>query len=225
MRLHKDAKIDLLKNVPLFAGCSKSELQRIASLADELDLGEGATLIREGERGREFIVDRGGHGARDAQREAAPRARRGRLHRRDRARRGRAAHGDRDGDVAGAPPRRHRSRVPRPARADAVDREEGRCSRSASGCTRTPFSSASRTQTRICLDSRGGTSAQASDSAADPRLRRGRSLKASASRPQRRRASDRRRATVTACTCASGEKPSQIDQRHVPPRGKTTRAR
>jgi CRP-like cAMP-binding protein len=56
VRLHKDAKTDLLKNVPLFAGCSKSELQRIASLADELDLGEGATLIREGERGREFIV-------------------------------------------------------------------------------------------------------------------------------------------------------------------------
>src|SRR4029453_6196662 len=56
MRLHKDAKTDLLKNVPLFAGCSKSELQQIASLADELDLGEGATLIREGERGREFIV-------------------------------------------------------------------------------------------------------------------------------------------------------------------------
>jgi CRP-like cAMP-binding protein len=56
VRLHKDAKIDLLKNVPLFAGCSKSELQRIASLADELDLADGATLIREGERGREFIV-------------------------------------------------------------------------------------------------------------------------------------------------------------------------
>jgi CRP-like cAMP-binding protein len=56
MRLHKDTKIDLLKAVPLFAGCSKAELQRIASLADELDLGESATLIREGERGREFIV-------------------------------------------------------------------------------------------------------------------------------------------------------------------------
>ena len=56
MRLHKDAKVDLLKGVPLFAGCSKSELQRIAALADELDLAEGATLIREGERGREFIV-------------------------------------------------------------------------------------------------------------------------------------------------------------------------
>ena len=56
MRLHKDAKTDLLKNVPLFTSCSKTELQRIASLADELDLADGATLIREGERGREFIV-------------------------------------------------------------------------------------------------------------------------------------------------------------------------
>ncbi len=56
MRLHRDAKIDLLSAVPLFATCSKAELQKIASLADELDLGEGATLIREGERGREFIV-------------------------------------------------------------------------------------------------------------------------------------------------------------------------
>jgi CRP/FNR family transcriptional regulator, cyclic AMP receptor protein len=56
VRLHRDAKIDLLKQVPLFANCSKSELQQIALLADELDLGEGATLIREGERGREFLV-------------------------------------------------------------------------------------------------------------------------------------------------------------------------
>ena len=56
MRLRKDTKVELLHAVPLFANCSKAELQRIASLADELDLGEGATLIREGERGREFLV-------------------------------------------------------------------------------------------------------------------------------------------------------------------------
>jgi CRP-like cAMP-binding protein len=54
--LQKDAKLELLRGVPLFAGCSKSELQQVAQLADELDLAEGATLIREGERGREFIV-------------------------------------------------------------------------------------------------------------------------------------------------------------------------
>ena len=56
MRLHKDRKVELLRGVPLFAGCSKAELQQIAALADELDLAEGATLIREGERGREFLV-------------------------------------------------------------------------------------------------------------------------------------------------------------------------
>lgn len=56
MRLQKNAKIELLKGVPLFANCSRAEVQRVASLADELDLAEGATLIREGERGREFLV-------------------------------------------------------------------------------------------------------------------------------------------------------------------------
>lgn len=61
MRLQKNAKVDLLKGVPLFSACSKAELQRIASLADELDLAEGATLIREGERGREFLVIVGGN--------------------------------------------------------------------------------------------------------------------------------------------------------------------
>lgn len=60
MRLHKNAKVELLKGVPLFAACSKAELQRLAALADELDLAEGATLIREGERGREFLVIVGG---------------------------------------------------------------------------------------------------------------------------------------------------------------------
>ncbi len=56
MRLRKNAKVALLQSVPLFAGCSNADLQRIAAIADELDLAEGATLIREGERGREFII-------------------------------------------------------------------------------------------------------------------------------------------------------------------------
>jgi CRP-like cAMP-binding protein len=54
--LRKDAKIELLKRVPLFAQCSKSELQRIARLADEVTLPAGRDLTREGERGREFVV-------------------------------------------------------------------------------------------------------------------------------------------------------------------------
>jgi CRP/FNR family transcriptional regulator, cyclic AMP receptor protein len=54
--LRKNAKIELLKRVPLFAGCSKRELGEIASLADELDLPSARDLTREGARGQEFIV-------------------------------------------------------------------------------------------------------------------------------------------------------------------------
>ena len=56
MVLRKDAKIELIRSVPLFAHCSKKELAEVAKLADELDLPEGATLIEEGRRGREFFV-------------------------------------------------------------------------------------------------------------------------------------------------------------------------
>jgi CRP/FNR family cyclic AMP-dependent transcriptional regulator len=54
--LRRDAKIELLKKVPLFAGCSKSELRELAKTADELDLREGTVLTREGRPGREFFV-------------------------------------------------------------------------------------------------------------------------------------------------------------------------
>ena len=56
MRLHKDAKVELIRRVPLFAACSKRELAEIASIADELAVPEGRTLIEEGRRGREFII-------------------------------------------------------------------------------------------------------------------------------------------------------------------------
>ena len=56
MRLHKDGKVDLLATVPLFTGCSKKELRRIASLADEIDLRSGKVLTRQGAPGREFFV-------------------------------------------------------------------------------------------------------------------------------------------------------------------------
>jgi CRP-like cAMP-binding protein len=46
----------LLKRIPLFEHCSKKDLQRIAQIADELDLRAGKVLITEGERGREFFV-------------------------------------------------------------------------------------------------------------------------------------------------------------------------
>lgn len=56
MALGKNAKIDLLKKVPLFAGCSKAELREVALVADEIDLQDGRVLTREGRRGREFFV-------------------------------------------------------------------------------------------------------------------------------------------------------------------------
>ena len=68
MHLGHNTKIELIKRVPLFASASKSELEEIASIADEIDLPEGKQVIREGEPGREFLVivegsadvDRGG---------------------------------------------------------------------------------------------------------------------------------------------------------------------
>jgi CRP/FNR family transcriptional regulator, cyclic AMP receptor protein len=54
--LGRNAKIELLKKVPLFAGCSKSELRELALVADEIDLREGRTLVREDAAGREFFV-------------------------------------------------------------------------------------------------------------------------------------------------------------------------
>src|SRR3954454_2960510 len=54
--LHRNAKIDLIRRAPLFSNCSRKELDAIAAIADEIDLPKGKTLIREGERGREFFV-------------------------------------------------------------------------------------------------------------------------------------------------------------------------
>jgi CRP-like cAMP-binding protein len=54
--LHRNAKVDVLRSVPLFSACSKRQLEAIAGIADEIDLPAGKTLIREGERGREFFV-------------------------------------------------------------------------------------------------------------------------------------------------------------------------
>jgi CRP-like cAMP-binding protein len=54
--LGRNAKIELLKSVPLFAGCSKSELRELAMTADEIDLRDGHVLTKEDRPGREFFV-------------------------------------------------------------------------------------------------------------------------------------------------------------------------
>lgn len=56
MALGRDAKIELIKKVPLFAHYTKRELAEIARVADEIDLRVGKALTREGEMGKEFIV-------------------------------------------------------------------------------------------------------------------------------------------------------------------------
>ncbi len=56
MQLGKNTKIQLIKNIPLFARLSKKELGQVASLADEIDFPAGKQIIREGERGREFFI-------------------------------------------------------------------------------------------------------------------------------------------------------------------------
>jgi CRP/FNR family transcriptional regulator, cyclic AMP receptor protein len=54
--LPQDAKMALLRRVPLFEACSKRELREIASIADELQLAAGARLAVEGAAGHEFVV-------------------------------------------------------------------------------------------------------------------------------------------------------------------------
>jgi cAMP-dependent protein kinase regulator len=54
--LRKNAKVEMLRTVPLFEGCSKRQLEHIASIADELFQPEGTMLTKQGDRGREFLV-------------------------------------------------------------------------------------------------------------------------------------------------------------------------
>jgi CRP-like cAMP-binding protein len=54
--LRKNAKVELIKGVPLFAECSRKDLSEIAGIADEIDLREGKELTKEGRPGREFFV-------------------------------------------------------------------------------------------------------------------------------------------------------------------------
>ena len=56
MPRRKDAKVESLKNVPLFSRCNKKQLTAIANVADLIDLPAGKELIREGALGREFMV-------------------------------------------------------------------------------------------------------------------------------------------------------------------------
>jgi CRP/FNR family cyclic AMP-dependent transcriptional regulator len=52
----RNVKIDLLRRVTLFSGCSKRELGEIARITDEIDFKPGKTLIAQGQPGRQFFI-------------------------------------------------------------------------------------------------------------------------------------------------------------------------
>ena len=54
--LRRNQKVELIKHAPLFANCSKRELEEIAHLSDEIDLNQGKEMTRQGSPGREFFV-------------------------------------------------------------------------------------------------------------------------------------------------------------------------
>ena len=54
--LSRSAKVESIRRVPLFSGCSKRELADVALITDELRFDAGTTLIQQGATGREFIV-------------------------------------------------------------------------------------------------------------------------------------------------------------------------
>jgi CRP-like cAMP-binding protein len=56
VRLSRQTKVDLLKRIPLFADCSRAELEAISRVADELRLPAGRVLMRQDAPGRELFV-------------------------------------------------------------------------------------------------------------------------------------------------------------------------
>jgi CRP/FNR family cyclic AMP-dependent transcriptional regulator len=56
VRLTRRTKVDLIKQIPLFADCSRAELEAVSGVADELRLPAGRVLMRQGTRGRELFV-------------------------------------------------------------------------------------------------------------------------------------------------------------------------
>ncbi len=52
----KKAQLETLKNVPLFSGCSRKDLEKVAMAADEIEMKEGTLVVDQGETGREAFV-------------------------------------------------------------------------------------------------------------------------------------------------------------------------
>jgi hypothetical protein len=56
LMLGKDAKMELIRSVPLFEDCSRKELREIAAAADEVVVPADYVLTKEGATGKELVV-------------------------------------------------------------------------------------------------------------------------------------------------------------------------
>ena len=56
MRLHPDAKMDRLKEIPLFRNATKEGLIHLAQAADEIDVSSGTQINRQGHHNREASI-------------------------------------------------------------------------------------------------------------------------------------------------------------------------
>jgi CRP-like cAMP-binding protein len=54
--MRRDAKLERIAQVPLFARCTKRELSQIGTLADEVELPKGTVAVKEGGHGQEFFI-------------------------------------------------------------------------------------------------------------------------------------------------------------------------
>jgi CRP-like cAMP-binding protein len=54
--LRQNAKVEALRQAPLFAGLSKKELAELARVTDDLQVEAGTVLCREGHIGNEFFL-------------------------------------------------------------------------------------------------------------------------------------------------------------------------
>ncbi len=52
----RDRYVEHLKDVPLLAGCTRKQLQHVASITTELTVPSGTTLMTEGSMAHEFIM-------------------------------------------------------------------------------------------------------------------------------------------------------------------------
>ncbi len=54
--MRKDNRLDLLRGVPLFSGCTKRELAAIESLTSMIDVAKGTEVATFGTPGQEFFI-------------------------------------------------------------------------------------------------------------------------------------------------------------------------